>query len=518
MEFHVCGKTFNARGIGVPGSPGLLVGFNQGVAWGLTAAGADQADLLRLETDPAHPGQYRWNGQWRPVDSRTETVKVKGGRDVTLDIRETHLGPVVSEFAFRAPGDPEVALKRVPVCDNDRETITSLFAIMRAKDAAEFARGLEGWRFPSVNCLYGDSKGRIGYSLLGAHPVRSRTAPEPNGNWALPGSGDADDWRGFVPADLLPRIMNPKQGLIFSANHRSVGSFYPIPLGLGTGSLGDTIRSWRLRELLGRSGKFTPEEVLDIHNDTVNPARREIVRLGLHVRAMKPESLSESALKALQALDPWFKAGASSDLKSEGASLATRISTFFRILATPLAYKYGGGESGLARFLKDAAARMSADLKAPVSEDECRFVDQVLSDAWQQGQGRTAGDRPARPNAPQIPGQVLGWFDSLDGFGSLDASGDLRTQGITCLDGQTLHSQASQSYTQWVPLHDIDSARTICPIGHSDRPDSPYRTSTLTLWSEAKLHAAPITRAAVEKLATQRTVLTPEGGLFLRQP
>jgi hypothetical protein len=77
------------------------------------------------------------------------------------------------------------------------------------------------------------------------------------------------------------------------------------------------------------------------------------------------------------------------------------------------------------------------------------------------------------------------------------------------VDGQTIHSQATQSYTQWVPLHDTDVARTICPIGHSDRPDSPYRTSTMGLWGEARLHAAPLSRAAVERIAQTQLQLAP---------
>jgi hypothetical protein len=81
----------------------------------------------------------------------------------------------------------------------------------------------------------------------------------------------------------------------------------------------------------------------------------------------------------------------------------------------------------------------------------------------------------------------MGWFDSLDGFGSVDPSHDLAQPGITCLDGQTIHCQSAQSYTQWVPLHNVDAAQTICPIGHSDRPDSRYRTSTMDLWAGAKL-------------------------------
>jgi hypothetical protein len=140
-------------------------------------------------------------------------------------------------------------------------------------------------------------------------------------------------------------------GLLLSANHRPVASFYKLPLGISTGSMGDTIRSWRLRERLGEKEKFTPADVLDVHYDTVNPARRNIVRLGLHLRNTQPDSLSEAATNALTALEPWFK-GASSDLKSEGAALATRISTFFRVMAAPVAGKHGGGESGLARFAR----------------------------------------------------------------------------------------------------------------------------------------------------------------------
>lgn len=505
IEFHVSGKTFNARGIGVPGSPGLLIGFNRRVAWGLTALGADQADLFRMETDPTRPDEYRWNGQWRQTNVRTERIKVKGRPDVELTVRERDLGPVVSEFCFRQPGDPEVVLQRVPMREPTRDTIQGVFGMMRAKSAREFSKALGDWRFPSANCIYGDSAGHIGYSVLGAIPIRSKLAPDPSGSEAIPGTGDAADWQGFVPQKLLPQVTDPKAGLLLSANHRPVGSFYPIPLGISTGSMGDTMRSWRLRERLSGQEKFTPEDVLKVHYDTVNPARREIVRLGLHLRHTKQGNLSPAATNALAILEPWFKTGASSDLKSDGAELATRISTFFRFVATPLALKYGGGESGLARFLKDSAQRIAADPKATFDEDTCQFIDTILADAWRDG-GSTAG-RSGRGQGGRTAA-TLGWFDSLDGFGSLDRARDLSQPGITVLDGQTIHSQGGQSYTQFVPLHDVDAAQTICPIGHSDRPDSRYRTSTMNLWGEAKLHPAPLSREAVERIVATKILLS----------
>jgi penicillin G amidase len=511
MEFHVKGKTFDVRGVGVPGSPGLLIGFNGQVAWGLTALGADQSDLFRLETAADHPDAYRWNGQWRPMRVRTETLAVKGGPAVTLVVRETHLGPVASAFCFAQPGDPEVALKRVPMCETNRDTIQGVLAMMRAGSAREFARALGGWRFPSANCVYGDRHGHMGYSVLGAIPVRSRSVQDGGGNEAVAGTGDTDDWQEFVPASLLPQVQDPKSGFLLSANHRPIGDYYRIPLGTSTGSMGDTIRSWRLRERLSEKDRFSPADVLEVHYDTVNPARREIVRLGLHLRDTQQGALSSEALNTLMALEKWLKAGASSDLRSENADLATRLSTFFRFVVTPLAMKYGGGESGLARFLKDAAKRIQADPRAKFESDECRFIDQVLSEAWTSKSAPARSDRGARPSAARGEAQrpSLGWFESLDGFGSLDPTQNLVPADITCLDGQTIHCQSSQSYTQWVPLHDVDEAQTICPVGHSDRPDSRYRTSTMALWGQARMHPAPLSRKAVEKLVVERLQLAP---------
>jgi penicillin G amidase len=509
IEFHVSGRTFNARGIGVPGSPALLIGFSTHVAWGLTALGADQADLFLLETDPDHPDQYRWNSAWQPMDVRTETIRVKDGPNVSLVVRETHLGPLISPFAFRSGNEPEVALKRVPLCESNRDTIQAAFGMIRARDTLQLTRALADWRFPTANCIYGDTSGRIGYSVIGAIPIRSHSAPDPNGASAMPGTEYAHDWRGFVPPELLPRIADPKQGFLFSANHRPVGSFYPIPLGLSTGSMGDTIRSWRLRELLASKTRFSPRDVLDLHLDTVNPARRDIVRIGLHLRNTQPDSLSASSRRALDTLEPWLEEGASSDLNQEGAALATRISTFFRFVNTPLASQYGGGESGLAKYLKDAITRINANPNASCSNDELQFIDGVLSAAWDVNAGDNAPAARARQSNPPAMPRTLGWFDSLDGFGSLDHANDLETPAITCLDGQTILSQASQSYTQWIPLHDVDSAKSLCPIGHSDRPDDPFRTSTMQLWAKGSLHPAPLSRKALNAITAQYSLLAP---------
>jgi penicillin G amidase len=509
IEFHLCGKTFNARGIGVPGSPILIIGWNERVAWGCTALGADQADLFRLQTDAGHPHQYCLDGAWQAMDIIHETVKIKDQPAEDLAICQTCFGPVITPFAFPSPGDPEVALKRVPVFPTRTETIEAAFGMMRASNLASFSQALTHWQFPSLNMIAGDRDGNIGYWLLAAIPVRSPRDPS-QGNAALDGRRHECDWQGFIPHDLLPQVINPRRGWIASANHRPVASFYPLPLGLSTGSGGHTIRSWRLYELLNSRERFTPKDVLAIHYDSINPARRDIVRAGLHLRDRLKRTLSPDASQALQLLDAWFAHGAKSDLNEAGCALAGEINTFFRFVNTPLAGKFGGGETGLSRFLRDLEGRLAGNPPVELDREEQDFIDQALALAWQSARQQW-GDNPERWNQnarDQVRRRRLGWFDSLDGFGSLAAAGDLTMPGLTCVDGGTLKSQAAQSYTQFVPLHDIDSARSLLPPGHADSAEARARTSTLDEWANGELHPAPLSRKAVSQIAAETVVLS----------
>jgi len=509
-EFHVKGKTFDARGAGVPGSPVILIGWNRHVAWGMTALGADQADLFRLKTDADHPDQYEFDGQWRKMELTGEEIRVKGRQPESILIRQTRFGPVVNEFAFARPGDPPVALKRIPVCETDRETIQGALAMMRAEDVHEFFKALAGWRFPTANVVFGDSEGNIGYSTTGALPLRSPLALD-LGQAAHDGSDSRYDWQAIVPQELAPHVINPAQGYLFSGNHRPIGSFYPIAIGIRTGSAGDTLRSWRLRELLCSTEALTPQRLLEMHNDPVNAARREIARIGFHLRDVLKRDLSAEAEKALGHIEDWYAAGAPSRLDVPGAELAMQFNTFFRAMATDLALIYGGGESGLSYFLKTVGRRLDQNAKAEIKPLEQEFVDRALADAWASAE-RKYGPEPGRWAARarrQVTERKLGYYVSLDGFPSLDESYDLSVPPLACVDGGTVQSQGAQAYVQWVPLADVDRARSILPPGVSERPDSPWRTVNVRAWVEGKLRPAPLSRAAVERVARSTVVLCP---------
>ncbi|MFB3786145.1 MAG: penicillin acylase family protein [bacterium] len=508
-EFHIAGKTFNARGIGVPGSPVILIGWNEQVAWGVTALGADQADLFLLQTDPGHPNQYRFDGEWREIKVRTETIRVKGKDPVPLELKESHWGPIVTPLAAGLLPGEEAALKRIPMCETDRETVQGSLAMMRAQDSEQFTQALSGWRFPSANLVFGDSGGQIGFWTLGAIPVRSRLALDA-GNAAHPGMESQYDWPGIIPSDLMPHVIDPRAGVLFSANHRPIASFYPLSIGISTGSLGDTVRSWRLRQLLTSKETFTPDEVLQVHFDTVNAAKKALLKAGYHLRDEVKSPLPDPAVKTLEYLEEWFQAGAKSDHAIRGTELVDLLNLMFRAGNTELAMEYGGGESGLCRFLKSVETRLGENPPAKLSDQESEYIGRVLAAAWDAAvnrYGEDPGEWPAKARQ-ELRERKIGYMDSLDGLGPLDEQHDLAFPGLACVDGGTIFSQAAQSYSQWVPLHEVDSARSLLPIGNSEHPGSPYRLCTYELWAKGELHPAPLTRAAVEKHVVETRVLS----------
>ncbi|NQV31886.1 MAG: penicillin acylase family protein [Phycisphaeraceae bacterium] len=512
-EFHFKGKTFNARGIGVPGSPLILIGFNQSVAWGVTALGADQADLFLLKTDAARPNQYEVDGQWLDMKVREETIKIKDGEARRIKVRHTLFGPVVSNWVQRNSRGQQFALMRVPMAETDRDTIQAALPMFRATTCDQFAQALPRWRFPTANCVFGDAKGNIGYWSLGALPVRS-VLSQHGGSTAQDGRTRRGAWQGMIPYDLLPHVMNPKRGYLVTANHRTIQSFYKMPFGTMTGSGGDTDRGLRIKELIqehmATHETFSPEDVLAMQDDCVSVWKREIAHLGFVLLARKDTRLSKDAALALAYLQPWYRAGAAMDAHVRGTELAEKISVIFRGGNYGIVAKYGGGVSGLARFAKATRQRFDRDPATEVTDDEAIFCSTLLGNAWMQCV-RAYGDDTNQWQMKAVKSrtaQRMPYLGSLDGFPGLDPTLDVSVPHLRTFDGSTILSQRAQTYTQFVPLHEVDAALSILPPGTSEDPASPFRFSTLAHWSQGTLHPAPLSRAASETIMVSIKDLT----------
>ena len=218
---------FSVTGVIFPGIPGVIAGFNEHIAWGETNLNPDVMDLYEIKFNEEDDTLYLYNGEWCRAKVYEEVIKVRGGEDVPLRIRETpHHGPVISDMV----GLERPLALRWTGLDATLEA-EAMLRMIRATNFEEFRAALTYFMAPAQNFVYADVEGNIGYLGNGLFPIRSESHREAgNGLLPVPGWTDEYAWEGFVPWEEIPSLYNPPAGLIVTANHKVVGDDYPYHL------------------------------------------------------------------------------------------------------------------------------------------------------------------------------------------------------------------------------------------------------------------------------------------------
>ena len=275
----VQGDRLKAIGASIPGLPAIVIGRNDRVAWGVTNVNPDVQDLY-IEPEDA------------PLTSRREVIRVKGEADVTLTVRSSAHGPIISDAGARTVG-PRVALKWTALQGGDT-TMDAFLGLNYAQNWADFTGALRSYVAPSQNFVYADVDGNTGHYAPGRVPIR--------GGWdgSLPVSGDGSrEWQGFIPFEQLPHTLNPADGLVVTANNQVV----PGP---GSRALGND-RNWaepyraqRITDLLGTTAKLTVPDVQRVQLDTTS-----LVWADLRGPLLATRPGSDRARQALEQLRAW---------------------------------------------------------------------------------------------------------------------------------------------------------------------------------------------------------------------
>ncbi|GGU86115.1 penicillin amidase [Streptomyces albospinus] len=275
-NYDVAGFTFS-------GMPGVVIGHNQNISWGMTNLGADVTDLY-LEKITADG--YLYDGKQQPFVTRKETIKVAGGESRQITVRATNNGPIVSDrddelagvgkdapVANGAPdrGDGYAVSLRWTALDPGK-TMDAIFGADRAKDWTDFRKAAADFEVPSQNLIYADTKGNIGYQMPGKIPVRGKG----DGSYPAPGWDPAYQWTGYIPQSALPYEYNPKRGFIVTANQAVTDEKYPY---LITKDWGYGTRSQRINDLIESKikdgGKVSTDDMQTFQKDNSS----EIARL-----------------------------------------------------------------------------------------------------------------------------------------------------------------------------------------------------------------------------------------------
>lgn len=276
---------YDVAGFSFSGLPGIIIGHNDTIAWGLTNLGPDVADLYMEKVTATG---YELDGAEQPFLSRSETIKIAGADPVTIEVRATGRGPIVTDIAKNfsniaskyptATGQPEgeYALSLQWTALTPGKTPSAIFAINKARNWDEFRAGAQLFEVPSQNLIYADVSGNIGYQAPGLVPVRRSG----NGTIPLPGWTSETGWNGYIPFDELPTVSNPAGGLIVTANNAAIGPEYPalITEDWDLGYRAQQISS-RLSALVANGEKLTVDSMASIQADNFNANAAQLVPL-----------------------------------------------------------------------------------------------------------------------------------------------------------------------------------------------------------------------------------------------
>jgi penicillin G amidase len=254
-ENHLICPTLEVTGVSLPGAPGVVIGHNQHIAWGLTAGLTDTADLYVEKMAPGSRDRYEVEGgRLEQAAVLREQLRVRGEEAPReIEIRITRHGPIVSSISPLAESGSGYALALRWVGHEPNHLPGASLKLNRAKNFEEFSEALRGWTAPAMNVVYADAKGGIGYHLAGAVPVRKHG----RGLVPVPGWTGEYEWTGYVPHEELPHQQNPAQHFYASANNRIVGPEYPHFLGA------DHMNGYRARRI---TELLCAKETLD-HDD-----------------------------------------------------------------------------------------------------------------------------------------------------------------------------------------------------------------------------------------------------------
>jgi penicillin amidase len=246
----------------------IQLGHNRHIAWGITAAVCDDVEIYRERLHPFEPDRYLVGDHWEKLQIRSELIRVRRSAARERIIRSTRHGPVISDFSDMTAGREVLSVRWT--AHEPSEEMRSLYGINRAANWQEFQDSLRHHKAPSLNFVYADCDGNIGYTLAGSIPIRKAV---PN-LLPLPGWDESNEWRGYVPFDDLPRLYNPPEGFVATANHRVTDSSYPFYL---SHFFEPPHRIRRIHQRLQECEKFTPESLGEIQLDNVSLHAKELI-------------------------------------------------------------------------------------------------------------------------------------------------------------------------------------------------------------------------------------------------
>jgi penicillin G amidase len=513
---HLSAPGLDVIGAGEPALPGISIGHNGQIAFGLTIFSIDQEDLYVYETNPEEPLEYRYQDRWEPMRIVADTVPVKGGDPVQVELRYTRHGPVIYEdpqrhtaFAVRAAWlEPGMA------------PYLGSMDYMRARDRDEFLAAMNRWGAPPENQLFADPAGTIGWKPAGLTPVR------PNWDGTLPVPGDGRyEWAGFRDMDELPVAVNPARGWLATANEMNLPDTFPAHEKVISFDWYAPSRAQRLTEVFVGQRRFSAEDCVRLQSDFVSVPARRIVRRLAKVQADDPTTVEAMSLltnwdselrpdSAAGALfEVWYRRHLRPALlrqalkqvvREDQVEAALRAITPDEILLADPRVDLDLLERPAGRLGPNPDATLDEVLRSSLREAVADIEQLLGPDRQQWAWGRLHTSRLVHPLSPLFDEPTR---DRL-AVGPVERGGSGDTVGNTAYTANFVQSGGS-TFRIVIDVGNWDGSLVMNSPGQSGDPDSPHYADLFEPWGRGEAFPLLYSREAVEAATEQRVHLRP---------
>ena len=530
-EVHLHAPDYAASGASLTGAPGVLIGHNADIAWGITNGMVDVQDLYIERVNPDDATQFLSGDTWESAEVFEEVINVRRGQPHVERVIVTHNGPLITGVVDKVTTGPQrpaaatIHLSLRWTGHAPGNNVRAMLKLNEARNWNDFSAALADWSSPPQNILFADDHGNIGYRLAGKIPQREQNL----GLIPAPGWDDAYGWHEFIPTDELPYLYNPPSGKIASTNNKIVGDDYPYFLGV---EFAPGWRAARLETMLNRKERHTIRDMEEMHLDTHS----------LYAEALTPW------LTLLNSEDPWENAAITAlqrwnyRMDSDSSAALVFHYTLIELLEMVFGDKLGDTKRGYfgisdnllflgngflwraeARLLellnehehsywyveaRSGRQRSREELLQEALTSAVKKIRDAVGDSMRQWQwGRTHQVRYVHP---------LGSARLLQNVfnrGPLPVGGDANTLNVARHASQLPIGlvQAAASYRQIFEVGAWDRAQTVTNVGQSGHPLSDRYDDQIMLWKEGAYHAMPWSREAVEQATVYHLRLEPGG-------
>jgi penicillin amidase len=302
-QIQLASTDVNACGVSIPGSPGIVIGFNKDVAWGVTNVGADVLDWYNIKFKDSSKKEYWFDNKWLPVKERIENIKISNGQTVTDTVLYTHHGPVVYTSEQRPDNFSKAnniptghALKWVAhMGSND---VRTFIALNKAKNYTDYRKALTYYNAPAQNFVFASFENDIAITPNGYFPLKW----EGQGKFILDGTKPSHDWSGRIPAEHNPTVKNPTRNFVSSANQFPSDQSYPYYLNW---EYSGYERSYRINKRLSVMTQANVDSLQNLQNDNYSILAENI--LSTLVELVDTEKLNASEREGFNIVSKWNK-------------------------------------------------------------------------------------------------------------------------------------------------------------------------------------------------------------------